>query len=56
MLLYGDAYVSSADLSIPHPRMLQRAFVLLPLSEIAPQRVTEAQLQAVAEQYITRLQ
>ena len=56
ILLYGDAYVSSADLSIPHPRMLQRAFVLLPLSEIAPQRVTEAQLQAVAEQYITRLQ
>lgn len=56
ILLYGDAYVSSADLSIPHPRMLQRAFVLLPLSEIAPQRVTEAQLQAVAGQYITRLQ
>lgn len=56
ILLFGDAYVSSADLSIPHPRMLQRAFVLLPLSEIAPQRVTEAQLQAVAEQYITRLQ
>lgn len=55
ILLYGDAHVSSPALSIPHPRMWQRAFVLLPLSEIAPHRVTAAQLQAVAGQGINRL-
>jgi 2-amino-4-hydroxy-6-hydroxymethyldihydropteridine diphosphokinase len=36
ILLYGSAQISSARLTIPHPRMLQRAFVMLPLSDIAP--------------------
>lgn len=37
ILLYGDQAVSVADpdLQIPHPRMMQRAFVLVPLAEIA---------------------
>jgi 2-amino-4-hydroxy-6-hydroxymethyldihydropteridine diphosphokinase len=35
ILLYGDAAVQSAELTIPHPRMEQRRFVLVPLSEIA---------------------
>ena len=55
LLLYGDASVQSERLTVPHPRMLQRAFVLLPLAEIAPQRVSAAQLQAVAHQTISRL-
>jgi 2-amino-4-hydroxy-6-hydroxymethyldihydropteridine diphosphokinase len=55
ILLYGDAQVSSTTLDIPHPRMWQRAFVLLPLAEIAPQRVTIAHLRTVAAQDITRL-
>ncbi len=55
ILLYGDAQVSSAILSIPHPRMWQRAFVLLPLAEVAPQRVTAEQLKTVEGQDITRL-
>ena len=55
ILLFGDAQVFSATLSIPHPRMWQRAFVLLPLAEIAPQRVTAAQLRNVAGQSITRV-
>jgi 2-amino-4-hydroxy-6-hydroxymethyldihydropteridine diphosphokinase len=37
ILLYGDAAVRSAELTIPHPRMEQRRFVLVPLSEIAPE-------------------
>lgn len=37
LLLYGDAEISSPGLSVPHPRMHERAFVLLPLLEIAPE-------------------
>lgn len=38
ILLYGDEMVDSAepDLQIPHPRIAQRAFALVPLAEIAP--------------------
>jgi 2-amino-4-hydroxy-6-hydroxymethyldihydropteridine diphosphokinase len=36
LLLFDDVVMHSADLTIPHPRMCDRAFVLIPLSEIAP--------------------
>jgi 2-amino-4-hydroxy-6-hydroxymethyldihydropteridine diphosphokinase len=36
ILLFGDRIVKSDQLEIPHPRMHQRRFVLVPLSEIAP--------------------
>jgi len=36
LLLYGDARFSSQELSVPHPRMHQRAFVLMPLVELDP--------------------
>jgi 2-amino-4-hydroxy-6-hydroxymethyldihydropteridine diphosphokinase len=36
LLLYGDAVVAEDDLQIPHPRLHERAFVLAPLREIAP--------------------
>lgn len=55
LLLYGDAQISSPALTVPHPRMMERAFVLLPLAEIAPQRVSAIALQAVANQAIARL-
>lgn len=55
ILLYGDERVNSASLVIPHPRMMARAFVLVPLAEIAPARVQAAQLQSVSDQAITRL-
>lgn len=55
ILLYGDSCLDSPSLVIPHPRMLARAFVLVPLAEIAPSRVGAAQLQAVSTQAITRL-
>jgi 2-amino-4-hydroxy-6-hydroxymethyldihydropteridine diphosphokinase len=36
ILLYGDLILDSPRLTIPHPRMAERAFVLVPLVEIAP--------------------
>lgn len=36
LLLYGDARFREDGLSLPHPRMTERAFVLVPLIEIAP--------------------
>lgn len=39
ILLYGEKIIHTADLVIPHPRMLERGFVLLPLVEIEPELV-----------------
>ena len=36
LLLFGDERISEPELTVPHPRMHERAFVLLPLVEIAP--------------------
>ncbi|MEJ6007941.1 2-amino-4-hydroxy-6-hydroxymethyldihydropteridine diphosphokinase [Paucibacter sp. AS339] len=36
VLLYGQQQIDTASLSVPHPRLSQRAFVLLPLLELAP--------------------
>jgi 2-amino-4-hydroxy-6-hydroxymethyldihydropteridine diphosphokinase len=55
VLLYGQLTLEDSDLTIPHPRMWQRAFVLRPLAEIAPLLVSQAQLQAVADQPIWAL-
>src|ERR1700693_1166277 len=37
ILLYGDGVLSAGQLEIPHPRMAQRRFVLVPFAEIAPE-------------------
>ncbi len=55
MLLYGSGRIDSPALTVPHPRMWQRAFVLVPLAEIATQMVSGVQLAAVADQAIERL-
>jgi 2-amino-4-hydroxy-6-hydroxymethyldihydropteridine diphosphokinase len=39
ILIYGDQVMKTPDLIIPHPRMAERAFVLVPLAEIAPDLV-----------------
>ncbi|MBN1366441.1 MAG: 2-amino-4-hydroxy-6-hydroxymethyldihydropteridine diphosphokinase [Dehalococcoidales bacterium] len=39
ILLYGDEIIDTPDLKIPHPRLAERAFVLVPLAEIAPELV-----------------
>jgi 2-amino-4-hydroxy-6-hydroxymethyldihydropteridine diphosphokinase len=55
LLLFGDARIDSERLQVPHPRMKERAFVLVPLAEIAPGRVRAEHLQAVADQALRRL-
>ena len=37
ILLFGELSLDTAELQIPHPRMLERKFVLAPLAEIVPQ-------------------
>ena len=55
VLLYGSEVLSTPTLTVPHPRMNERAFVLLPLADLAPGLVSQAALDAVADQRITRL-
>jgi 2-amino-4-hydroxy-6-hydroxymethyldihydropteridine diphosphokinase len=61
LLLYGDRVAQDASLTLPHPRLHERAFVLLPLLELAPGLVhpvlgpLQAQVAATAGQAIERL-
>jgi 2-amino-4-hydroxy-6-hydroxymethyldihydropteridine diphosphokinase len=41
ILLIGDTQVDEIDLTIPHPRMLERRFVMQPLADLAPELVPE---------------
>lgn len=46
VLLVGDERSDDSDILVPHPRMFERSFVLVPLHELAPELVTAAQLAA----------
>ncbi len=54
VLLYGDRVVEDERLTIPHPRMHERRFVLVPLLEIAPRLVDPRDGRRYA-QYLDRL-
>jgi len=62
LLLYGDEIIHTPVLNVPHPRMRERAFVLAPLLEIAPDAVIPGLgraadfLPAVAGQAIVRIE
>jgi 2-amino-4-hydroxy-6-hydroxymethyldihydropteridine diphosphokinase len=53
ILLYGSETIDSEGLVVPHPRMLQRRFVLAPLAEIAP-RLRHPSWQGTAEQMLAQ--
>ncbi len=55
ILWFGDQVIHTPTLTVPHPRMAERAFVLRPLADLVPDRVSAAALQAVAAQSIYRL-
>ena len=56
LLLFGSASVASERLTLPHPRMMERAFVLLPLAQIAPALVSAQAMSAIASQVIARIE
>ena len=55
ILLFGSGQIDSPMLTLPHPRMRERAFVLLPLAEIAPEWALAAQDPAITGQQIERI-
>lgn len=60
LLLYGDRSMDHERLILPHPRMHQRAFVLLPLSDLAPEisvmgRPVSAWIAEIKDQAIERI-
>jgi 2-amino-4-hydroxy-6-hydroxymethyldihydropteridine diphosphokinase len=55
LIFYGDVQIQTPELTLPHPRWQERAFVLYPLADIWPERVSAALLQAVAAQSIEKL-
>jgi len=49
ILFYGSEVISEPSLEIPHPRIAERAFVLVPLKEIRPRMVHPASKETVAD-------
>lgn len=43
MIAYDDVRLDKSELTLPHPRLFERAFVLVPLAEIVPDRVIAGQ-------------
>jgi 2-amino-4-hydroxy-6-hydroxymethyldihydropteridine diphosphokinase len=55
LIFHGDTVLNTPRLTLPHPRWSERAFVLVPLAEVAPECVSPALLEATKDQPIERL-
>jgi len=49
LLLFGDSTVATPELTLPHPGLIRRRFVLAPLAELAPALVPPGQTRAIAQ-------
>jgi len=49
ILLYGEEVIETPELTIPHPKIAERAFVLIPLAEIAPDVMHPTSSQTIKE-------
>ncbi len=49
ILFYGNRIIQTPRLQVPHPRLTQRAFVLVPLAEIAPELVHPQNKQTITQ-------
>lgn len=61
VLIYGDVHIDTEKLTIPHPRMTERAFVMVPFAEIAPdficqQKSASAWAKALDQNDITKIE
>ena len=52
LLFYGEARMESPQLFVPHPRWQERAFVLYPLADVSPEKVTASLWAGVSDQPI----
>lgn len=55
LLAYDDVALDEPGLTLPHPRLFERAFVLVPLAEIAPALAPPQALAALTSQVIARI-
>lgn len=55
MLLFGDSIIRTADLEVPHPRMQERSFVLIPLLDVAPHLPYRGALAALPDQGVVQV-
>jgi 2-amino-4-hydroxy-6-hydroxymethyldihydropteridine diphosphokinase len=53
LIAYDDVSIQKPELTLPHPRLFERAFVLVPLAEIAPDRVISGRRVASALEQLT---
>lgn len=55
LIFYGDARIDSPHLTLPHPRWRNRAFVLHPLADLVPEKVSDSDWQTVRDQPVSLL-
>ncbi len=49
ILVFGDLRICAPGLEVPHPRMLERGFVMIPLAELASKHKTAKRLQTISQ-------
>jgi 2-amino-4-hydroxy-6-hydroxymethyldihydropteridine diphosphokinase len=55
IIFHGDVVLNTPELSLPHPRWQARAFVVWPLAEVLPERVSADTIAAVQGQIISKI-